>query len=94
MSPAAAPAPQPQHQPARVKRQPLASSTPPAPGLQQWLRLQQRCPSHVLQAIGRSSTEAEASLRLSLGRDTTATDVDQAIAAITDAVAAAKACAP
>ena len=48
-------------------------------------------PSHVLQAIGRSRAEAEASLRLSLGRDTTATDVDQAIAAITDAVAATKA---
>ncbi|MDC3048508.1 cysteine desulfurase [Synechococcus sp. AH-736-A19] len=48
-------------------------------------------PSHVLQAIGRSPAEAEASLRLSLGRDTTATDVDQAIAAITDAVAATKA---
>ena len=48
-------------------------------------------PSHVLQAIGRSRAEAEASLRLSLGRDTTVTDVDQAIAAIADAVAATKA---
>ena len=45
-------------------------------------------PSHVLQAIGRSRAEAEASLRLSLGRNTTATEVDQAIAVITDAVAA------
>ena len=44
-------------------------------------------PSHVLQAIGRSRAEAEASLRLSLGRETTADDVDQAITAITDAVA-------
>jgi cysteine desulfurase len=41
----------------------------------------------VLQAIGRSRAEAEASLRLSLGRETTAGDVDQAITAITDAVA-------
>jgi cysteine desulfurase len=41
----------------------------------------------VLQAIGRSRAEAEASLRLSLGRETTAAEVDQAIAAITNAVA-------
>nr|WP_115094901.1 cysteine desulfurase family protein [Synechococcus sp. UW106] len=47
-------------------------------------------PSHVLQAIGRSRTEAEASLRLSLGRDTTAAEVEQAIAVIDDAVAAAQ----
>ena len=46
-------------------------------------------PSHVLQAIGRSRAEAEASLRLSLGRETTAAEVDQAIAAITDAAVAA-----
>ena len=46
-------------------------------------------PSHVLQAIGRSRAEAEASLRLSLGRETTTDDVDQAITAITDAAAAA-----
>ena len=46
-------------------------------------------PSHVLQAIGRSRAEAEASLRLSLGRETTAGDVDQAITAITDAAVAA-----
>ena len=48
-------------------------------------------PSHVLQAIGRSPAEAEASLRLSLGRDTTAAEVEQAITVIPEAVAAAKA---
>ena len=42
----------------------------------------------MLQAIGRSRAEAEASLRLSLGRETTAGDVDQAITAITDAATA------
>ena len=47
-------------------------------------------PSHVLQAIGRSRAEAEASLRLSLGRDTTAAEVEQAIAVIHNAVAAAQ----
>ena len=46
-------------------------------------------PSHVLQAIGRSRAEAEASLRLSLGRDTTAAEVEQAIDVILNAVAAA-----
>ena len=45
-------------------------------------------PSHVLQALGRSRAEAEASLRLSLGRDTTADDIHQAVTAIGDAVAA------
>ena len=45
-------------------------------------------PSHVLQALGRSRTEAEASLRLSLGRDTTTVDIHQAVIAISDAVAA------
>ena len=50
--------------------------------------------SHVLQAIGRSRTEAEASLRLSLGRDTTAAEVEQAITVILNAVAVAKAGAP
>ena len=45
-------------------------------------------PSHVLQALGRSRAEAEASLRLSLGRDTTADDIHQAVIAIGDAVAA------
>tara|TARA_B100002051_G_scaffold20069_1_gene15763 strand:- start:606 stop:1766 length:1161 start_codon:yes stop_codon:yes gene_type:complete len=47
-------------------------------------------PSHVLQAIGRSRAEAEASLRLSLGRDTTSEDIQQAVIAISDAVAAAQ----
>jgi len=47
-------------------------------------------PSHVLQAIGRSRAEAEASLRLSLGRDTTTEDIQQAVTAISDAVAAAQ----
>ena len=45
-------------------------------------------PSHVLQALGRSRADAEASLRLSLGRDTTADDIHQAVIAIGDAVAA------
>ena len=43
-------------------------------------------PSHVLQAIGRSRTEAEASLRLSLGRSTTRSDVETAATCISDAV--------
>ena len=46
-------------------------------------------PSHVLQALGRSRSESEASLRLSLGRNTTKEDVHQAVIAISDAVAAA-----
>ena len=45
-------------------------------------------PSHVLQALGRTRAEAEASLRLSLGRDTTSDDIHQAVLAIGDAVAA------
>ena len=45
-------------------------------------------PSHVLQALGRSRSESEASLRLSLGRTTTRKDVHQAVIAISDAVAA------
>ncbi|WP_186538963.1 cysteine desulfurase family protein [Synechococcus sp. BIOS-E4-1] len=43
-------------------------------------------PSHVLQSIGRSRVEAEGSLRLSLGRDTTAKDIDGAIEVITSAI--------
>ena len=39
-------------------------------------------PSHVLMALGRSRQEAEASLRLSLGRDTSDSDIDAAIQAI------------
>ncbi|RNC94562.1 MAG: cysteine desulfurase [Synechococcus sp. YX04-3] len=45
-------------------------------------------PSHVLQALGRTRADAEASLRLSLGRDTTSDDIHQAVIAIGDAVAA------
>ena len=44
-------------------------------------------PSHVLRTIGRSQREAEASLRLSLGRDTTRADVERAIDLIPVAVA-------
>ena len=47
-------------------------------------------PSHVLQAIGRSRHEAEASLRLSLGRSTTANDIEAVIHIITTALAAAQ----
>ena len=43
-------------------------------------------PSHVLRSIGRSRLEAEGSLRLSLGRDTTAADIDEAIEVITTAI--------
>ena len=45
-------------------------------------------PSHVLQAIGRTRSEAEASLRLSLGRSTTLDDVNQLISLLTQTVAA------
>ena len=48
----------------------------------------------MLQALGRSRTEAEASLRLSLGRDTTAEDIRQAVMVIGDAGAAAQVCSP
>ncbi len=43
-------------------------------------------PSHVLMALGRSRQEAEASLRLSLGRSTSDRDIDLAIQAINDAI--------
>ena len=43
-------------------------------------------PSHVLKAIGRSRAEAEASLRLSLGRDTTPAEIEVAIDVITAAI--------
>lgn len=43
-------------------------------------------PSHVLLAIGRSKAEANASLRLTLGRSTTATDIEAAIKAINKVV--------
>ncbi len=40
-------------------------------------------PSHVLMAIGRTSKESESSLRLSLGRDTTTKEVEEAVKLIT-----------
>ena len=43
-------------------------------------------PSHVLRALGRSQDEAGASLRLSLGRTTTAADIKGAIAVIKEVV--------
>ncbi len=43
-------------------------------------------PSHVLMALGLSRQEAEASLRLSLGRSTSDRDIDQAIQAIDDVI--------
>ena len=43
-------------------------------------------PSHVLMALGRSRQEAEASLRLSLGRSSSEHDIDQAVEAINDVI--------
>lgn len=43
-------------------------------------------PSHVLRALGRSPAEAAASLRFGLGRGTTAADIDQALAAVQEAL--------
>ena len=43
-------------------------------------------PSHVLRALGHSSAEAAASLRFGLGRGTTVADVDQAVAAVQEAL--------
>jgi len=43
-------------------------------------------PSHVLAALGRSRAEAEASLRLSLGRQTSSEEIEQATALIHSAV--------
>jgi len=43
-------------------------------------------PSHVLLAMGRSAEEARRHIRLSLGHATTPEDVDQALAAIPEAV--------
>ncbi len=44
-------------------------------------------PSHVLLAIGRSADEAASALRFSLGRPTTAEEVEQAVAMVMEAVA-------
>ena len=44
-------------------------------------------PSHVLRALGRSDEQAHASLRITLGRFSTAEEVDQAVRAIRDRVA-------
>ena len=46
-------------------------------------------PSHVLRALGRTSAEAAASLRFGLGRGTTVADIDQALAAVQEALAIA-----
>ena len=43
-------------------------------------------PSHVLRAMGRSGAEPAASLRFGLGRGTTAADIDQALAAVQEAL--------
>ncbi len=43
-------------------------------------------PSHVLMALGRTSKEAEASLRLSLGRSTTLEEIDRAIFLISETI--------
>jgi cysteine desulfurase len=51
-------------------------------------------PSHVLLAIGLSPDEARSSLRLSLGRTTTAEEMDQAIATIPQAVERLRALSP
>jgi cysteine desulfurase len=51
-------------------------------------------PSHVLLAIGLSPDEARSSLRLSLGRTTTAEEIDQAIATIPQAVERLRALSP
>jgi cysteine desulfurase len=48
----------------------------------------------VLRALGRSDEAIQASLRLSLGRGTTADDVDRAAAAIVHAVARLRAALP
>ena len=43
-------------------------------------------PSHVLRAIGLSASEAEASIRFSLGRSTTDDDIDDAVRLVDDAL--------
>ena len=47
----------------------------------------QGSPSHVLAAIGRSPAEAAASIRFGLGRDTGEAEIEQAIAAVSEALA-------
>jgi cysteine desulfurase len=51
-------------------------------------------PSYVLRALGRSDRLAQSSLRLSLGRYTTAGDIEQAVQAIRAAVERLRAVAP
>lgn len=51
-------------------------------------------PSYVLRALGRSDEAIQASLRLSLGRDTTAAEVDRAAALLVRAVARLRAVLP
>ena len=51
-------------------------------------------PSYVLRALGRSSQLAQASLRFSLGRHTTAADIDRATEAVRHAVQRLRAAAP
>ncbi|MEI7665933.1 MAG: cysteine desulfurase family protein [Synechococcaceae cyanobacterium ELA263] len=47
----------------------------------------QGSPSHVLAALGRNRRQAAASIRFGLGRDTTAAEIERALAAVTAAVA-------
>ena len=51
-------------------------------------------PSYVLRALGRDAALAEASLRFSVGRTTTATEIETAIAAVRAAVTRLRALAP
>lgn len=51
-------------------------------------------PSYVLRALGLSDLAVQASLRLSLGRDTTAEEVDRAVVLLVDSVRRLRAAAP
>ena len=51
-------------------------------------------PSYVLRALGRSDEAIQGSLRLSLGRGTTAAEVDRAAAILVQAVARLRAALP
>ena len=51
----------------------------------------QGAPSHVLMALGRTSAEAEASLRLRLGRNTSSAEITQAVESISNVVTDLKA---